>query len=104
MRWGWLVRNPVSDATRPEVPLVAMDPPDAGDIRRLLVLARETDPELGRWLDVAAATGARRGEIRALRWSDIDLDRQTVRIERSVSATDEHGCVPTGAAGVVLIG
>jgi len=56
-----------------------------------LVLARETDPETGRWLDVAAATGARRGEICALRWSNIDLDRQTVRIERSVSATKEHG-------------
>jgi len=91
VRWGWLVRNPVSDATRPEVPRVALDPPDAGDVRRLLVLARETDPELGRWLDVAAATGARRGEICALRWSDLDLDRQTVRIERSVSATKQHG-------------
>jgi len=91
VRWGWLVRNPVSDATRPEVPRVAVDPPDAGDVRRLLVLARETDPELGCWLDVAAATGARRGEICALRWSDIDLGRQTVRIERSVSATKQHG-------------
>jgi len=59
VRWGWLVRNPVSDATRPEVPRVVVDPTDAGDVRRLLVLARETDPELGRWLDVAAATGAR---------------------------------------------
>ena len=33
---------------------------------------------------VAIGTGARRGEIAALRWSDIDLDAATVRIERSL--------------------
>jgi integrase len=81
----------VSDATRPEVPRVVVEPPEVDDVRGLLALAHETDPELGCWLDVAAATGARRAEICSLRWSDIDLDRQTVRIERSVSATKEHG-------------
>lgn len=91
VRWGWLVRNPMSDATRPEVPRVVVEPPEVDEVRRLLSLAGETDPELGCWLDVAAATGARRGEICALRWSDIDLERRTVRIERSVSATKEHG-------------
>ncbi len=33
---------------------------------------------------LAIGTGARRGEIAALRWSDIDLDAATVRIERSL--------------------
>ena len=33
---------------------------------------------------LAIGTGARRGEIAALRWSDIDLDTATVRIERSL--------------------
>ncbi len=36
---------------------------------------------------VAIGTGARRGEIAALRWSDIDLDAATVRIERALEET-----------------
>ncbi len=42
---------------------------------------------------MAAATGARRGEVCGLRWSDIDLDQHTIRIERSVSATRASGLV-----------
>jgi integrase len=33
---------------------------------------------------VAAFTGARRGEILALRWSDLDIAKKTLRIERAV--------------------
>jgi integrase len=36
---------------------------------------------------LALGTGMRRGELLALRWSDLDLDRCTVRIERSLEET-----------------
>jgi integrase len=91
LRWGWITRNPVSDATRPGVPRSTVTPPNVDDVRLLLALAEETDPVLSCWLDIATSTGARRGEICALRWSDIDLERATVRIERSVGATKEAG-------------
>jgi integrase len=91
VRWGWITRNPVSDATRPEVPRSTVTPPNIDDVRLLLALAEETDPTLSCWLDIATSTGARRGEICALRWSDIDLERATVRIERSVAATTAAG-------------
>jgi len=39
------------------------------------------------------ASGARRGEVCALRWCDVDLDERFVRIERSVSATAGAGVV-----------
>lgn len=103
VRWGWLPRNPVSDATRPEVPRATVVPPDVDQVRVLLAAAREHDPMLACWLDVAAATGARRGEVCGLRWCDVDLDARTVRIERSVSATKKEGVSsrpprPTGSA------
>jgi integrase len=40
---------------------------------------------------VAAFTGARRGEILALRWEDFDTEAKILRIERSVDDTDKHG-------------
>jgi len=45
----------------------------------------------GHWLEpialMALATGMRRGEILALRWSDIDFKSNTVRVERSLEET-----------------
>jgi integrase len=40
---------------------------------------------------VAAFTGARRNEILALRWEDFNPDAKTLRIERAVEHTKEHG-------------
>jgi integrase len=40
---------------------------------------------------VAAFTGARRNEILALRWDDLDIANNTLRIERAVEETLAHG-------------
>jgi integrase len=40
---------------------------------------------------IAALTGARRNEILALRWQDIDLDRKTMTICRAIEQTVKHG-------------
>ncbi len=58
VRWGWIPRNPVGDATRPDVPRTAISPPDPATVRSLLALAAATDPMLAWWLHVAVATGA----------------------------------------------
>ena len=93
VRWGWLTRNPVSVATRPEVPRPTVNPPAIPVVRNLLAAAAAADPSLATWLQIAVATGARRGEICALRWADVDLNDATVRIERSVSATKNTGII-----------
>lgn len=40
---------------------------------------------------VAAFTGARRNEILALRWDDLDVAAKTLHIERALEETDKHG-------------
>ena len=49
----------------------------------------------GHWLhpiaNLALASGARRGELLALRWVDIDLDKGSLRIERSLEETKAGG-------------
>ena len=42
-------------------------------------------------VSVAAFTGMRRNEILALRWSDLDPQKKTLRIERTVEETKAHG-------------
>jgi integrase len=56
---------------------------------------------------IAAFTGARRNEILALHWDDLDLDNHTLRIARSIEETAAHGLrikLPkTGTRGVRTI-
>lgn len=40
---------------------------------------------------LAAATGARRNELLALRWADLDADNKTLRIERALEQTKKFG-------------
>jgi integrase len=40
---------------------------------------------------ILVSSGIRRGELMALRWSDIDFGANTVRVQRSVEATKSHG-------------
>src|SRR5262249_50393622 len=39
----------------------------------------------------AAFTGARRNEILALQWDDLDTEKKTLRIERAIEETEAHG-------------
>ena len=84
VRWGWITHNPAIDASPPRVPMKELKPPDPGQVVQLFRLAQESDPELATFIMLAASSGARRGELLALRWSDIDLDRGTLSIERGI--------------------
>ena len=59
-------------------------PPDVDAAVRLIEQAEADDPDFGTFLRLAASTGARRGELCALRWSDVDLVGATVRIGRAL--------------------
>lgn len=53
-----------------------------------LAAARSYDQRVSAFIRVVAATGARRGEVCALRWSDVDWDWTSVRIDEAIVATD----------------
>ncbi len=40
---------------------------------------------------IALATGARRGELLALRWADVDFDKKFIRVSRAVEETTLYG-------------
>lgn len=73
--------------------------PDDDVVLAALKHCATADPDLLDFVLTVAATGARRGEIAALRWSDVDPSRQTAVIRNALS---DGGGKRTGGPGVVL--
>jgi integrase len=84
VRWGYVTTNPLREIDPPRRATTGLAPPLPEEVTRLLAHADGTDPELGAYLRLAAASGARRGELGALRWSDLDLDEGEVVIARAI--------------------
>lgn len=81
--WGWIERNPAEYAHPPKLNRRRARPPDAEEVARLLNLAWETSIEFAMFLWLATTTGARRGELAALRWDRVDLKSAVIRIEKN---------------------
>ncbi len=76
--------------------------PTPDHVAKLVKTAQDDDPVMAAAVALAFVTGARRGELCALRWSgrrDIDLRGGTVRIERSLSQADGNLTVKTTKTG-----
>jgi integrase len=82
--WGWTAHNPAKLATPPAAGRAEVAPPDAEGVARLLAVAMDQDPELGLFLRLAAVLGARRSELIALKWRDVDLSAGEVLIASGV--------------------
>jgi integrase len=82
--WGWIGQNPARLATPPSVEKTDVAPPAVEEAARLLNVAQQEDAELGLFLRLAVVLGARRGELCALRWSDVDFHRGEVLIAGGV--------------------
>jgi integrase len=84
VKWGWMSSNPAIEASPPRVRTRDIMPPTPDELLRLLRLAESSAPELATFIALAASTGARRGELVAMRRSDLDLSSATVSIERGI--------------------
>ncbi len=103
--FGLIASNPVADISQPKV-----------KDRREMQILKEGEPktvldklaghDLYAITHLALATGARRGELLALSWPHVDLDRGTVRVERSLEQTKAGGLrfkMPKTSAGTRTI-
>ncbi|MHB1444933.1 MAG: site-specific integrase [Acidimicrobiales bacterium] len=114
VRWGWAPVNPAKAATPPVIRQRRIEPPAPAQVEALVREAEKRDPILAVLIMLAALTGARRGELCALRWSDVDLAAGTVRISRSLvdltgrleekdTKTHQERTVSLGDPGVALL-
>ncbi|HEX7197747.1 MAG TPA: site-specific integrase [Candidatus Limnocylindria bacterium] len=83
-RWELIERNPALDASPPPQRSKEVVPPTIDQVQRLIDAARQEDPALATYLWLKAFAGCRRGELCALRWTDIDLDRGALAISRAI--------------------
>ncbi len=88
-RWELVDRNVALRATPPPVHAAQVKAPTPQQVQAIVRKAEEVEPALASFILMAALTGARRGELCALRWSDIDWQVATLAIARSVYET--HG-------------
>ncbi len=86
-----LARNPIEHITKAPSPGES-DHGTALDDEQLGSLVRGfKNTALYEIVSVGAFTGARRNEILALRWSDLDAQKKELKIERAIEETEVHG-------------
>lgn len=112
VKWEWIRRNPARSADPPEAHLKPLRIPTPEEVRALMESAEALDPRFGILVALAVATGARRGELCALRWVDLEGDMIHFRrsLYRAGVASGEKGLkhgtekvVPLGAAMTSLL-
>lgn len=87
VKWGYVPSNPTAGASPPSVPMRAHSAPAVDDVQKLLAAAWEHDVDFGMLCHLAAVSGARRGELAALRFADVH--QGALRISRSIDGSTQ---------------
>jgi integrase len=88
VRWGWVRANVAERAKPPRVSQRRVKAPSVEAVRAIVAAAEERDPRLAPMLMLGALTGLRRGELCALRWTDVDFEIGVIEVSRSVICVD----------------
>lgn len=82
---GLIDSNPAKDATRPRTNRSKPVSPKADDVRDVVAVAEQRDPEIADAVGVLVATGMRKGELLGLQWADLDLERSEVHVAWAIT-------------------
>lgn len=88
LQWGLVARNVADQVDAPRAPDDEVTIPTADQVQ--IILGGISD-ELRPVIVTALGTGLRRGELCALRWSTVDLDRGSLRVAESLEQTKRGG-------------
>ncbi|MCM3846344.1 tyrosine-type recombinase/integrase [Pseudonocardia sp. DR1-2] len=90
VRWRWVAVNPLAQAEPPPAPKSNPRPPSAEQAAQLLNKAWD-DPDWGALIWTAMTTGARRGELCAVRWTWLNFEegRETLWLQSGIRKSDD---------------
>ena len=80
-KWDMVEFNVARKATPPPVRTEPVKAPSPDDVRAIVAAADELDPGLANLLLLGALTGARRGELCALRWNDLAFHARLLAVQ-----------------------
>lgn len=114
VRWEWVSKNVAEKAKPPRISQRRVTAPSVEAVRSVIVAAEKRDPRLAPLLMLAALTGMRRGELCALRWTDVDFEQRELDVSRSLvvvpggvaektTKTDRFRMVALDDVGVALL-
>lgn len=87
-KWDYIDRSPARRASPPSPVGAPMIVPTWEQLAILVAAADKADPVLATAIALGALTGMRRGELCALRWSDVDLESGAVSVERAITVIE----------------
>jgi integrase len=86
-QWGLITQNPAALVHPPRVQQAEIEILRENEVEAMLASLRDRNALLCTIAIVALGSGLRRGELCALRWSNIDLDSRALRVEQSLEQT-----------------
>ncbi|MGO9455616.1 MAG: hypothetical protein ACLP62_01010 [Acidimicrobiales bacterium] len=91
IKWGYLPQNAGRLATAPNVKKREIEVPSPAELQSRVALAASSEnPEMATIIEFAAITGMCRGEIGALRWSDVDTAARLTYVRCSHLRAGSH--------------
>jgi integrase len=84
VRWSLVPRNAAEAVNPPKPAKKEIEPLTADQAKKLLKIAKETQPKLYALYVLALSTGMRSGELLGLQWRDVDLKAGMLRVRRTV--------------------
>ena len=89
LKWGLIKKNPVVDTTPPSIKKKRKQIWSVEEAKTFLEVCEQEDYLIPFLL--ALFTGMRRGEILALRWKNVDLNKGVIHVEESLARTKAEG-------------
>jgi integrase len=86
LRWGLVGRNAAALTDAPKLERHEIHPLTLAQTRHFIEAVKSE--RFGSFFLLAATTGARRGELLAAKWADVDLDTRAIRITGSLQRID----------------
>ena len=84
IKWEFVDKNPNLKANKPKKNTIEHKYYDLEQVQKLLSCLENENIKYKALIILALDTGARRGEIAALKWSDIDFENKTLKIDNSL--------------------
>jgi integrase len=89
--WGYLPRNPTDEAAPPALRRREMQTLSVTEANRLVAMAYADEDRYAPLWRLLVDTGARIGEALALTWTDLNVDKATLTIQRTLRGCNRDG-------------